>query len=394
MLNPYIDMTKIISIEPAVDPSNRPTFLLDWELTMKCNLDCSYCGPTCHDNSTAHPPFEECLNSIKFMFEYADRYMQLKPKWQRMVVLNVYGGESIFHPSIVEILEQVRIEHKKYDWPLTVTCTTNAVAGQNLWERVSGLIDEFTISYHSEALPKQHQQVLDNILFNKKSGKRQKVVFVMHNNPAMWDNSQVAINFCKDHNIKHIVKANDNPAPKWQYNQEQYIFFQDYYKSKTPERSQVPLASALKSVTDTSVSMGDVGRSCCGGRSLCTNQDLKHPMNFVPHSDFKDWYCSVNWYFLYVKQYTGDVYTNKDCQMNFDNSVSPLGNIRNYQEMLDIQKEMLDSNIIPVIQCKKQRCICGYCAPKAEKFEDFTKIMQKHVDSKINFTYNSDLDDK
>lgn len=387
-------MTKIISIDPAIDPSNRPTFLLDWELTMKCNLDCSYC-PTGiefggHDNSTAHPALEECLRTIDFMFAYADKYMQLKPKWQRAVILNVYGGESIFHPDIVEILEQVRVRHT-YDWPLTVTCTTNAVAGVKLWNQVINLIDEFTVSFHSETLPKQQQQIFDNLLYNKSIGRKQKVVFVMHNDPERWAVSCKAIEFCKEHNIKFIVKANDSPDTKWRYNQEQVVFFKDYYNSKTTQRSQSIVSRALDNVEGT---MGDIGRSCCGGRSLCSNQDLKHPVAFLPANNFIDWYCSVNWYFLYIKQLTGDVYVNKDCRMRIDGTVGPIGNISNYESILETLQKDIDLNKMPVIQCAKPRCICGYCAPKAETRDDFENIMKKHVDSKIEFTYNNSLNDK
>ena len=80
------------SLEPTIDPNNRITFLLDWELTMKCNLDCTYC-PTGvyggHDNSTRHPPLAECLKTIDFMFEYADMYLRTKPQGIRYVILNV-----------------------------------------------------------------------------------------------------------------------------------------------------------------------------------------------------------------------------------------------------------------------------------------------------------------
>ena len=386
-------MTKIISIEPAIDPANRPTFLLDWELTMKCNLDCSYCPVGVgHDNSTNHPPLEECLRTIDFMYEYADRYMKLKPKWQRMVVLNVYGGESIFHPDIEYILKQVRERHKKYNWPLTVTCTTNAVAGVNLWQRVSDLIDEFTISFHSEALPKQHQQIFDNILYNKSVNRDQKIVFVMHNDPDMWCISQTAIEFCKQHNIRYIIKANDSPDPKWKYNTEQFVFFKDYYKSKTSTKSQHIIADVMDQVDDGTI--GDVGRSCCGGRKLCGNQELTNPVSVIPANDFSNWYCSVNWYFLFVRQLTGDVYVNKDCRMRVDGTVGPIGNISNYESILETLQKDIDSNTMPVIQCAKSRCICGYCAPKAETREDFENIMKKHVDSKTEFTYNNSLNDK
>jgi molybdenum cofactor biosynthesis enzyme MoaA len=37
-------MNNVKSIGFALDPINIPSFLLDWELTKLCNLDCSYCG--------------------------------------------------------------------------------------------------------------------------------------------------------------------------------------------------------------------------------------------------------------------------------------------------------------------------------------------------------------
>ena len=98
------------ALEPAIDPNNRISFLLDWELTLKCNLDCDYCSTGLyggHDNSTQHPPLAKCLAALDFMFEYADRYMATKPRGIRYVILNVYGGESLHHPDIVDILSEV-----------------------------------------------------------------------------------------------------------------------------------------------------------------------------------------------------------------------------------------------------------------------------------------------
>jgi hypothetical protein len=321
------------------------------------------------------------------MYEYADRYMQLKPAWQKMVVLNIYGGESIFHPDILQILEEVRVRHKKYQdrWPITVTCTTNAVAGKSLWKKIADLIDEFTISFHSTALPKQRKQILDNILYNKSIERRQKIVFVMHNDPAKWDISQEAVEFCKHHNVRYIVKANDYPGPGWQYNKEQYVFFKNYYQEKTVAKSRSIISDVMDSVESETVGMGHVGRSCCGGRKLCGNQDLNRPVAFMPEAGFFDWHCSVNWYFLFIKQVNGNVYYNKDCRMNFDGTTKAIGNLSNTKSILDDQIKLLSGDSIPVIQCKKSLCVCGYCAPKAEKFEDFQKIMKKHTLENVKF---------
>ena len=152
-------------LEPAIDPNNRISFLLDWELTLKCNLDCSYCGPG-HDNSTRHPDLDKCLDSIDFMFEYVDLYMSTKPKSLKYVILNVYGGESLYHPDIIEILEACKEKHKQYEkhWVLTITTTTNAIVKSKIWDKAIDLIDEFTVSYHAENLPEQEILFFENLV--------------------------------------------------------------------------------------------------------------------------------------------------------------------------------------------------------------------------------------
>lgn len=201
----------------------------------------------------------------------------------------------------------------------------------------------------------------------------------MHNDPVNWDISQLAIEFCKEHEVRHIIKANDSRDAKWQYNQEQFVFFKNYYQSTTVERSRSIIGDAMDAVDSESVRMGKIGRSCCGGRKMCSNQDLKHPVAFIPEAGFFDWHCSVNWYFLFIKQVTGNVYYNKDCRMNFDGTTRPIGNLSDTQAILNDQQALLSAEAIPAIQCKKSACLCGYCAPKADKFEDFQQIMKKHT---------------
>ena len=192
-------MLDFSSLEPAIDPNNRITFLLDWELTMKCNLDCSYCGSGLydgHDNSTKHPPLDECLKSIDFMFKYVDLYMSTKPPGLRFVILNIYGGESLYHPDIETILEAVHKKYLEYKdlWRLTVTTTTNAIITQKKLLKILPYIDEFTVSYHTEATPKQKQQFLENLLLIKQHNKRQKCVILMHPEPELFKDANNMIN--------------------------------------------------------------------------------------------------------------------------------------------------------------------------------------------------------
>ena len=372
--------TAVESLEPAIDPNNRISFLLDWELTMKCNLDCTYC-PTGlyggHDNSTGHPPLQKCLEALDFMFAYVDLYMSTKPQGIRYVILNVYGGESLHHPDIVDILSQIKDKYKIYSnqWHLTVTTTTNAIVSDKKLRQIIPYIDEFTVSYHTENTDKQQQQFKKNLLTIAESGKRQKCVVLMHQQPDLFDDSKRMILWLERNKIKFLPKQLDGQpglfGAKRIYSQQQVQWFGKLYKDKTfgaPEE-------LLQDKSDSYLT--DVGRACCGGRQLCANKNLKQ-RHFYVENKFPDWYCSVNHFFLHMKQVNGEVYVNKDCKMNFNGEVGPIGNLSNTQQILSTLRDQLATDSLPVIQCKKYNCFCGLCAPKAKDLKTYNAIMEKY----------------
>lgn len=370
-------------LEPAIDPNNRITFLLDWELTMKCNLDCSYCATDLyggHNNTTKHPPLNECLDTIGFMFKYVDLYMQTKPKGIRYVILNVYGGESLHHPDIITILEQVRKEYLRYQdsWNLTVTTTTNAIVSKKKLLKIIPLIDEFTVSYHTDNTDKQKNQFKENLLTIKESGRRQKCIVLMHSDPVLFEDSQNMIEWLKQADIKHLPRQLDHSRKehRFKYGTQQVTWFNDLYKSKSYNAESMDLTE-LTTESDELVPLANVGRACCGGRSLCKDGDYKS-RNFFVSNKFPDWYCSVNHFFLYIKQINGEIFVNKDCKMNFHGEVGPIGNLKNTEELLNSTREQLSSNTMPIIQCKKSKCVCGLCAPKAKELKDYQQIMKKY----------------
>jgi MoaA/NifB/PqqE/SkfB family radical SAM enzyme len=364
-------------LEPAIDPNNRIAFLLDWELTMKCNLDCSYCGSGLyfgHDNSTKHPQLTECLKSIDFMFEYVDLYMNKKPKGIRYVVLNVYGGESLHHPDIVVILNQVREKYQPYAdrWHLTVTTTTNAIISDKKLKQIIPFIDEFTVSYHAESTDKQKQQFKNNVLTIAKLKKRQKCIVMLH--PDHFQEATDMIYWLTENNINLLPKQIDGNAGvngDRIYNQSQVQWFDKFYSLKSFGQSPSVLQDKQES------HLTDIGRACCGGRQTCTNQNYKQ-RHFYVDNKFFDWYCSVNHFFLYVKQVNGEVFVNKDCKMNFNGTTGPIGNLNNTKEILSTLQTQLDNNSLPIIQCKKYNCFCGLCAPKAKDLNTYNKIMEKY----------------
>ena len=337
---------------------------------MKCNLDCSYCDTGIyggHDNSTAHPNTQDCLKAIDFMFEYADTQMTRKVKGIRHVILNVYGGESLHHPDIVPILQAVHERYQSYQdrWHFTVTTTTNAIISDQKLQKIIPLIDEFTVSYHTENSLKQKQQFKDNLLTIQQSGRRVKCVVLMHAEPDRFADATNMIAWLTNNGIRHLPKQLDHPTAEthFNYNSQQVVWFEGLYKKS--------LDHAV--VRDGNMDLSDTGRACCGGRKLCVDQNRKDPQKFV-FNKFPGWYCSVDQFFLFVKQVNGEVYVNKDCKMNFDGTVGPIGNLNNVEPILE---QARDPNR-PIIRCAKSRCVCGLCAPKAESLDTYKSIMRKY----------------
>lgn len=360
------------TVEPAIDPKNKISFLLDWEITLRCNLDCSYCGPMYHDNSTQHPSLSECLKTIDFMFEYVNIYMQNKPKWGREVILNVYGGESIFHPDIITIYERIREKYKKFEneWALTVQTTTNLVAGKTLINKLKDKIDYWTVSYHTETNQKQKSQFRNNILNLISSGATVRVIVLM--NPMHFDDAISMIEFCKENNVEYLPRQLDRRySDDHMYSPEQVSWLNQLYNDKSYKTEEIKIDNTINT------NMTKVGRACCGGRQVCTDGNFKE-RNFFIKNNFEGWKCSVNWFFLYIRQISKEVFHNKDCRMKFDGTVGPIGNIDQAELMLDNLKNIMGKEM-PVITCAKKACFCGLCSPKADNLQDFNKIFQKYV---------------
>jgi hypothetical protein len=186
------------------------------------------------------------------------------------------------------------------------------------------------------------------------------------------------ISWLDKNTIKHIPRQLDHTLSnvQYNYNTKQVIWFDELYLKKSYETaSDITDNSVVDS--NNNVDLANSGRACCGGRQLCQDSNYKS-RSFWVINKFPDWYCSVNEFFLYIKQANKKIYVNKDCKMNFDGEVGPIGNLDDTTALLSLLKLQLDSGTQPIIQCKKQRCICGLCAPKAKNLDTYKQIMKKY----------------
>jgi MoaA/NifB/PqqE/SkfB family radical SAM enzyme len=372
------NMPNFSTLEP-ITPS--PIFHMDWEVNMKCNLDCSYCGS--HNNSIKHPSLESCLKTVDFLFKYADLYMKYKPDEHKVALLNLFGGEAIYHPNFIEILEYARKQHEAYKdkWRLRLHCITNAVTTEKKWREILKHVDSFTVSYHTESTPKQQQQTKNNLLILRDTGKWYQCSVLMH--PDHFENNLEMIEFCKKNNIKHLPRQLDqtNGVTKFNYKKEQVIWFDTFYKRKSTVQIESKKLEEAKTSEEKS-NMSKIGRGCCGGEVFAVDENFDEKVFFVPDNRFDNWSCSVNWFFVFIKQVENNIYLNKDCRMTFDGKVGPVGSLDDADKILKELEYNLENDSLPVISCKREMCRCGLCSPKAKNLELYNKIMKRYKISK------------
>lgn len=198
----------------------------------------------------------------------------------------------------------------------------------------------------------------------------------MNPNGKFFQDCLDLVDWCQSNDIRSLPKQIDQIVSNhsFNYNQEQADWLDSFYKSRSYQsRIVVP----IKKISETSNDLANSGRACCGGRQVCVNGNQRNREYFVENK-FPNWHCSVNEFFLNIKQVNGEIFVNKDCKMNFQQQVGPIGTLDKPDELLEYTRKNLQNKTLPIIRCKKHNCICGLCAPKAKELVEFQTIMEKY----------------
>ena len=368
-------MLPIHTIEPAYHPKNKMTFLIDWLLTLKCNYDCAYCpiGPKGHDNSTQHPTMEKCIKMLGQMYQYVDVMMLYKNDKFKDAILNIYGGEAIYHPDIVKIFTETTKEYEKYSdrWRLKRRITTNATATQKLWHKLCEHIEGITFSYHSQGAKKMKTLFKKNIDHVLKIQKEYDIIVCAFPHDRHWQDCLDFLEYCKQNKLNARPKLLDGRLG---------IYNQKHIEELAPYLKDDRLGTEIKQ----DVSIDNQSRGCCGGRSLCTNRNIKEYQTMIPRKQgFEGWHCSANWFFLHGNNVNGEYYTNKDCRVTLNQTQGAIANMDTMPAYTQQIEEQLFSKTLPMMRCVQKRCLCGTCAPKSMHKENLFDIMKIYNESVV-----------
>jgi len=337
--------------------------MVTWDLGRRCNYDCSYCEVSRHDNVSPHHSLEELKKTFEFIKSWTSLYNG-KRKFTSHTNINFTGGEPTMNPAFWDLVDHIN-ESGEFQLSLTTNGAWNSKYTQKIIDRFHGV----TVSYHVEGHPELKKQVLKNIIALRDAGLWIQVNVMLH--VDHWEECIDVYKSLKRHQIKvnprpigdgvaeragwFIDADGSNRRTTHEYDKFQQKWFFD-------EMGLKGSAEEIKAGTQ-------LGRGCCGGRCLQGKVDGQWQEVKLVNTEFKDWNCMVDWYFLHIDQHTGLVYHHQTCQAKHNGQRGALGNLDNTQDMLSNLEQRLE-NPTPIV-CPNQRCGCGMCIPKAKERSDF-----------------------
>jgi hypothetical protein len=363
-------MTTLQTVEPWPTPATKMGFLFDWLLTLKCNYDCGYCGKGVngniagHDNSRPHPDVDMALKMLEQGLRYVDTYMDIKKPNMRSAILNIYGGEAVYHPHIEFLLTKSSELYGQYKdkWALTRQLTTNASCGLEKWKKISEHVEYITFSWHSSGPVKLKMNFEKNLEYTNASGKSYQVLVLMY--PKAWDECLYTITHFKKrgYNVRPKILDGDEGV----YTNKQLNDLAQFFPEFSSEFVEKNKGKKIQRE----------GRSCCGGKQMCIDRDYKSPVKFIERQTFRGWHCSANHFFLMADTDSQQFYTNKDCWVNESTTRGPIANISNMDVYIDKIRNKLSQDNNYFLKCVQKTCKCGMCAPKSISKESLSDVMK------------------
>lgn len=360
----------------AINLIHDQPMMVTWDVGRRCNYDCTYCESTRHDLVSPLHTFDDLKETFLFIKEWTSVYSQKRKVASSYTNINFTGGEPTVNPAFWKLAYYI----KETDPSFNLSLTTNGAWSPKNSKKILELFKAVTVSYHAEAHPKLKKQVMENIKLLHQSGIWLQVNVMLH-----VDYFDECVKVCEElkslgikHNPRPIGDGNiersgwfidadgSQRRTSHSYNEQQQEWFFNYLGVPNPTKNN-------KEGTD-------LGRACCGGRCISAKVDNEWQEVKLINTNFKEWHCMVDWYFLHIDQHTGLIYHHQTCQALLNKKRGALGHISEKDSLISDLKNRLNQDIIDHIICPNNRCGCGMCIPKSKEFADFEKIASSITD--------------
>lgn len=349
-----------------------------WDLGRRCTYDCTYCTPHYHTNFSPFVNKEQFFKTAENIIEYGNMLNQYR-KNPVPTSLSFTGGEPTITPGFFEWTKQLRNKYPSKK-ELRLGLTTNGCYNK---KNVMQIIENFngvTISYHAEATKEQKSLVLQNIETCKEHKFSMKVNLMMHKD--YWQECVDLADYFKQNNIRFVPRiigdgTSTIESPTTQvYNNDQMKWFKNYWQEKNEVTNDCGSCN-----TNTKL-----GRPCCRQDTMDLKiNDQWQAGTFVPHTNFNQWHCMINWFFLHVNSEFNYFTFHQTCEVNINNKIGGNGKLSEMHKFTSKVKNMLETDTMPIIKCPKMHCGCGLCASKAKDKQDLLPTIEEQYNFVPNF---------
>lgn len=353
----------------AIKHVNKNTFSVVWDTGRRCNYDCTYCESTRHNNYSHHRSLEELIQTFDFIWKYTDLYNS-KRKEPINTNINFTGGEPTVNPNFWNLIEHINNTSNN----ISLSLNTNGAWSERFTKNIIDNFGGVSVSYHAEANKKLKDQVIKNILALKQGGKYLHVNIMLH--VDHWDECISIYEMLNENKIICKLRPiGDGAITRTGWFIDDGGSYRRTSHTYTAEQQEwFWKQQGFNKKSNNSLEGNQMGRSCCGGICLSGKIDGEWKTINLIDTSFKDWYCLIDWFFLYIDQETKDVYHHQTCKALLEKKKGPIGNLSNSDLILNEISNKINQEIIPNIICPNNRCGCGMCAPKAKNIDDFIEI--------------------
>jgi len=385
----------------AINLLDGDNLTVTWDVGRRCNYDCTYCPPHRHDNFSPHASLETLKKTGQFIFDYANLMMPYKRN--RGVNINFTGGEPTNNPNFLAFGEWLRKtweEKYKDNYSMNLTITSNGAFGKKMADSICENYGFMTISYHAEAHASLKKQVIDNMYYLTEKNFPIKVNVMFH--AEYWDECVELCQRLERDGIGYVPRMigeheDSKNSYAHRYTDEQLQWMKSYWadknaalnKPKTEVEADAEAghnASAVKTEKNEEKKFArQLGRPCCGSRTMetCGTDGCWSKSTFLEFAKFRNWQCSVNWFFLHIEQQTDTIWHHQTCQARFDGTRGPIGSISECDTIIDDLRTNLENKTMPVITCPLgpgKHCGCGMCTPKSIERDALMEILPQHIE--------------
>ena len=379
----------------AINLLDGDNLTITWDVGRRCNYDCTYCPPHRHDNFSPHADLETLKKTGQFVFDYAELLMPYKKT--KRININFTGGEPTNNPNFLafgEWLQQTFKEKYEDKFWMNLTITSNGAFGRKMADSVCENYGFMTISYHAEAHPSLKKQVVDNIYYFTERKFPIKINVMFH--AEYWDE---CVELCQQFErdgigyVPRMIGEHEDSKNSYahRYTDEQLKWMKDYWADKNAALNKKPTVTSMSTSEPVPEKKEDkkfarqLGRPCCGSRTMeiCDTGGCWSKSTFLEFAKFRNWQCSVNWFFLHIEQQTDTIWHHQTCQARFDGTRGPIGSISECDKIIDELRNNLENKTMPIITCPLgpgKHCGCGMCTPKSIERNSLMEILPQHIE--------------